>query len=295
MTAKIMHMSTQGMKGSNAPLAVIALAVLGSFALGSTIHLHLQREELEAEVTTERNNVERARSGQQLMQVELLETKALLERTRQQGVVAQETITAMEQRLNETLARAESLERAADRSSRRNAEMAELREAAQQLRDELDRARANEIELRTTADRAIADRDVLAARLEQREAAAIMVNNAGLDATKGKKGRLTVVARRTREVRMAFDLPEALARGANYRIIAPDGSVFDGGEPVVSTGGMPADATASASGMASPIFKRSTAHVDLRFRTTERLKPGAYRVEVLSGPDHLQTLQLNLR
>ncbi|HPF89572.1 MAG: hypothetical protein H6590_08390 [Flavobacteriales bacterium] len=288
-------MSTQGRKGRNKRLAMAALVLIGSSAVGSTIHLHLQREELEAEMTTERNNAERARSGQQLMQVKLLEATALLERTRQQGAVAQETITAMEQRLNETLARAESLERAADHSSRRNAELAELREAAQQLRDELDRARANEIELRTTADRAIADRDVLAARLEQREAAALMVDNAGLDATKGRKGRLTVVARRTREVRMAFDLPEALAREANYRIIAPDGSVFDGGEPVVSTGGIPADATASTSGMASPVAKHPTSHVDLRFRTTERLKPGAYRVEVLSGSDHLQTLQLNLR
>ena len=289
-----MHMSTLGKKGGNTRLAIAAIAFIGSSALGSIIYLHLQREELQAEVTTERNNAESARSGQQLMQVKLLETTTLLEKERQEGIIVQEALAAMERRLNETLARAESLERGADRSARRNAELAELREAAQQLRDELDHARATEVELRTKADRAVADRDVLAARLEQREAAALMVNNAGLDATKGRKGRLTVVARRTREVRMAFDLPKALANEAHYRITAPDGRVFDGADPLVSKVGGSADATASLSGTGGSAG-HGTSRVDLRFRTKERLKPGAYRVEVLSGRDLLQTLQLNLR
>lgn len=293
--AKTIHMSTEEKNTGSKRTTPVVLALIALGALGSTTYLLKHQAELEALVTDERSGRERAQAGQQMMEARLLETGQLLETARQEGVTAKEAIASLESRLQETLDRAGALEREAGRNASAKRELADLRSAAQQLRDELDRTRANENELRASVDRANADRDALAAKLEQRDAAALMVNNAGLDAVKGRKGKLTVVARRTKEVRMAFDLPQAMAGSARYRIIAPNGKEYNGAEPVISKAEFPADATASVGGVARPGAAIRSSRVNLKFQAKEKLKPGAYRVEVLSDRDHLQTLQLNLR
>lgn len=271
-------------------LILFGIITLG--ALGYSGHSFLRQADLEAAAALERGNVSKALAGQRNAAERLHTTALLLGDANARNMEARAHIGAMEARLQEAEERARALAGRAQESSARSRELTDLRTVTRELRDELEHALDAEGRLRAEIELARAERDALAHRLELQEAGAMIVNNAEVDALMGRRRKLTVKARRTREVHMAFDLPVAMAGGVNYRIFAPDGTECPGVEPVVAHTSIPANATASAglSGMPS-----ATERVDLRFKTGDRLRPGSYRIEVRSGKDELQTIRLNLR
>ncbi|MBK6883416.1 MAG: hypothetical protein IPH05_10825 [Flavobacteriales bacterium] len=294
-------MTTQQNNSDRTSTALIACALITLGALGSATYLYVQYDGLEDAVAQGRLALDNALAEQRTAQTLVLDTRSLLDQAQQRrgggGRRNWRPGGAPPPRrkdlsLNE--ARAASLEQTIGRNATQSKELAELRSTAQGLRDQLALALELELDLRMAADKAKADRDLLAHQLDEREVGASMVNNAELTALRGKKGKLTVKARRTNEVYMAFDLPGSLASGAHFTMTSPKGKQYSSAEPVVSASRHRSDATASVGLVAKP-DAANTSHVDLKFRPTEKMQPGIYRIEVRSGKDYLQTVFLSLR
>ncbi|HQW07348.1 MAG TPA: hypothetical protein PLV08_15065 [Flavobacteriales bacterium] len=287
-------MTTQQNNSDRTSTALIACALITLGALGSATYLYVQYDGLEDAVAQGRLALDNALAEQRTAQTLVLDTRSLLDQAQQKELDDMERIAALEKDLSLNEARAASLEQTIGRNATQSKELAELRSTAQGLRDQLALALELELDLRMAADKAKADRDLLAHQLDEREVGASMVNNAELTALRGKKGKLTVKARRTNEVYMAFDLPGSLASGAHFTMTSPKGKQYSSAEPVVSASRHRSDATASVGLVAKP-DAANTSHVDLKFRPTEKMQPGIYRIEVRSGKDYLQTVFLSLR
>ncbi len=287
-------MTTQQNNSDRTSTALIACALITLGALGSATYLYVQYDGLEDAVAQGRLALDNALAEQRTAQTLVLDTRSLLDQAQQKELDDMERIAALEKDLSLNEARAASLEQTIGRNATQSKELAELRSTAQGLRDQLALALELELDLRMAADKAKADRDLLAHQLDEREVGASMVNNAELTALRGKKGKLTVKARRTNEVYMAFDLPGSLASGAHFTMTSPKGKQYSSAEPVVSASRHRSDATASVGLVAKP-DAANTSHVDLKFRPTEKMQPGIYRIEIRSGKDYLQTVFLSLR
>ena len=287
-------MTTQQNNSDRTSTALIACALITLGALGSATYLYVQYDGLEDAVAQGRLALDNALAEQRTAQTLVLDTRSLLDQAQQKELDDMERIAALEKDLSLNEARAASLEQTIGRNATQSKELAELRSTAQGLRDQLALALELELDLRMAADKAKADRDLLAHQLDEREVGASMVNNAELTALRGTKGKLTVKARRTNEVYMAFDLPGSLASGAHFTMTSPKGKQYSSAEPVVSASRHMSDATASVGLVAKP-DAANTSHVDLKFRPTEKMQPGIYRIEVRSGKDYLQTVFLSLR
>ncbi|MCC6911470.1 MAG: hypothetical protein IT224_05535 [Flavobacteriales bacterium] len=287
-------MTTQQNNSDRTSTALIACALITLGALGSATYLYVQYDGLEDAVAQGRLALDNALAEQRTAQTLVLDTRSLLDQAQQKELDDMERIAALEKDLSLNEARAASLEQTIGRNATQSKELAELRSTAQGLRDQLALALELELDLRMAADKAKADRDLLAHQLDEREVGASMVNTAELTALRGKKGKLTVKARRTNEVYMAFDLPGSLASGAHFTMTSPKGKQYSSAEPVVSASRHRSDATASVGLVAKP-DAANTSHVDLKFRPTEKMQPGIYRIEIRSGKDYLQTVFLSLR
>lgn len=122
------------------------------------------------------------------------------------------------------------------------------------------------------------------------------VNNSLVIATKGKKKeKLTVKARRTDQLHVDLDLPEAFAKQVRTKITGPNGKVYESNEPTITAtnavnGG---DATASAGGGVG--IQRRMSRVSMKVDPKEKLLPGTYRIDVYSGSKYLGTTRTTLR
>jgi hypothetical protein len=217
-------MTTQQNNSDRTSTALIACALITLGALGSATYLYVQYDGLEDAVAQGRLALDNALAEQRTAQTLVLDTRSLLDQAQQKELDDMERIAALEKDLSLNEARAASLEQTIGRNATQSKELAELRSTAQGLRDQLALALELELDLRMAADKAKADRDLLAHQLDEREVGASMVNNAELTALRGKKGKLTVKARRTNEVYMAFDLPGSLASGAHFTMTSPKGN-----------------------------------------------------------------------
>jgi len=219
--------------------------------------------------------------------------------TKERAFEAEQRALDLERRL---AAAAQSMPKGAngsrtDTGRRMKSELAEALEAQERLRRELDGARDGQRSLQDQLNMLRADRDALAARLGQQQQGARMVNNASVEAVRGKRQHLTVRARRTNEIRMAFDLPEEVARTANFKIVSPGGRTFEGGNPALSlTSGDENDGALAARFMLAGESGQDRAkRVHLLFKPEKRLEPGTYRIDICSGETYLNTVMLNLR
>ena len=288
-------METKNTKSKAKTATIVALALLATGAIGTTAYIHDQQSALEQEVRSALADKDNALAEQQAAMARLTITSDLLSRTEQKNAEAMNSNADLISKLEKAEARASELASIGVRNAKQAKELADLKLTAQQLRDKLKDAQATELDLRTAADRANADREALAHQLDLRDAGARMVNNAQVDALKGKKAKITVKARRANELHMAFDLPEALASGANFTITSPKGTEYTGQDPSVSTSRAMNESTASATATGKASKAASTARVDLKFNPKKKLEPGVYRIDVSSGKDYLQTFYLNLR
>lgn len=220
-----------------------------------------------------------------------------LGRTQNEHSAALQRLADLERRMQEAQARANGLEGKAKGLERTRKELAEANAERDRLAQELEALRANDRNLRDQLAQARSDRDNLAAQMERQQMGAQMVNNAAVDAVRGKRERLTVVARRTREIRMAFDLPQHMAPQASFQIISPKGRKYQGADPALSWSvEKPVHEPLAAVNLVegAPAGARAS-RVHMRFDPKEKLEPGVYRIDVFAGGTYLNTVLLRLR
>jgi hypothetical protein len=276
----------------------ITLAMLTAAALGTAYHFHDAYTGQQAAMDQGRLSHERLLGEKLQLEKQVIEVDGRLSVERTERTEAEQRVQDLERRVKEALDRQRGLEARARQADRAAKRAKELESANGALNGELSSARASVQELRAELDRMRSERDALAAQVEARSQSAWMVNNAVVEALRGRKGRLTVKARRTNEIRMAFDLPKEMAQHANFRVITPDGSAFAGSDPALSMDidTTPDDAALAAVDLTAGMLPgEPTARVHLKFDPDRRLQPGTYRIDVRSGDTYLNTVLLNLR
>jgi hypothetical protein len=279
------------------PVTLIVLALLAAGALATTAFLMTERASYRKGADTIKLDQERSLGEKLQLEKRLMEQGVISTRDKGTMIEYEGRIADLERRVQEAKDRNRSLEGKANGYDRMRKELAEQKALHAALEARASAQQLNEQELRAQLDRLAADRDALQARIEQQRSGAQMVNNAVVDATHGRKAKLTVKARRTKDLRMAFDLPEHLAANAGFKIITPGGKSYTGNDPSISMTMDSVEPEALASIELMPALSHGirASRVNLKFTPKTRLEPGTYRIDVWSGDTYLNTVLLNLR
>jgi hypothetical protein len=276
---------------------IAALAFLSLCAFATTMYLWNQNREMAANVNNGKLYGERLFAEKLQLEKHIIELNSHLDRRQEALEGSEQRVDELRRRVEEAVQRSRGLQHLTTKNDALTKEVAGLKAVKEQLELELSTAGNNERYLQGQLGQVTSERDSLMVSLEERKAGAGMVNNAEVDALRGKKGRLTVIARRTREIRMAFDLPPSLAQGTTFNIITPDGQSIKGSDPRISMSidDAGSESLASINCMAGSLGNERASRVHLRYTPTDKLKAGTYRIDVMSGGDHLNSVLLNLR
>lgn len=282
-------------RGRHVPLIILGALTAG--ALATTVHFWRQQGQRQADVDQGRLRHERLLGEKLELEKRVADASGRLGSERQDRQEAEQRVLDLERRLLEAEERQRALTARAHRADRSDRKARELEAELTRLHSDLGASRQEVDDLRLALDRLRGERDALNARLASQATGALLLNNATVEAVRGSKRRLTVKARRTQQIRMAFDLPAGLAEAANVRITAPDGKVYGSGDPVLSLaqGDQGEGALASIDLTAGAMPEDGKARVHLRFDPEHKLKPGTYRIDVRSAETYLNTVMLNLR
>lgn len=276
-----------------------AIIALGLISMASLFTAFQQRQlglSFRSTAEKERLASERLMGDKLQLEKQIGELEKRLVREKEMANGNRSTIADLEQRVKEAKERHRDLEHRARRNDRTQKDLATSEKALGELRGQLANAQGRAEDLERQLAKLQMERDGLIADLADQRNARTMVNNAQLEALRGKKGKLTVVAKRTKQIRMAFDLPEELASAANFKLIAPGGKTYESGEAAISMSIDAAeDEPIAAIDMVEGIPTKRASRVHLKFTPEKKLEPGTYRIDVRSGEHYLSTVLLELR
>lgn len=278
-------------------VTIAALAFLSLLGFAAAVHFGIADADKVAGLNVSRLTNERLLAEKLQLEKSLVETNRELAAEQDVRASVEQQAANMRRRVTEANLRTARYEAAARGRKRSAKEVNELNTTIRELQAELVAASTTEHDLREEVASITKRYDALASEFEAQKATQWSVENAEVDAHRGKKGRLTVVARRTREIRMAFDLPNSAAPGASFRITAPDGRNYTVGDPAISwtIDPMEPEPLAALATVPLDLSDDRTARVQLKFISKDRLQPGPYRIDVMVGGAHLNTVLLNLR
>ncbi|MEZ5014351.1 MAG: hypothetical protein R2794_08675 [Chitinophagales bacterium] len=109
-------------------------------------------------------------------------------------------------------------------------------------------------------------------------------------ATKGKKEKQTIKAKRTDDIMCSFSVPEEMADQISFRIVAPTGKKI-GDERISTNIVQQENLTASIDPSGVKLNKR----VEMHFRPEEKLEGGIYKIEVYNKDMYVGSCQVQLK
>lgn len=125
---------------------------------------------------------------------------------------------------------------------------------------------------------------------------ALTANNYRVDATRGKKDKLTIKARSARSLKLGFDVPLEVVESINFRINTPAGKVISSADESVAIE-MIEDGTtllASTEEIGIDIFKVSK-RIEMTYLPKEKLKAGIYKIDVYNKDLYMGSCQVRLK
>ena len=123
---------------------------------------------------------------------------------------------------------------------------------------------------------------------------ALAINNYRIDATK-KNDQLTVVARKTKNLKMAFDLPQHIASNINFKVRTPDGKIIDKSDAALAYGIVENGGDLSASIQPLPVDMKVSKRIEMSYQPKEKLKKGVYTIDIMNGDTYISSCQVKLR
>ena len=125
---------------------------------------------------------------------------------------------------------------------------------------------------------------------------AFAANNYRMEASRGKSEKLTVVARKTKRLKMGFDLPQNVVENVQFKIQTPDGKVIDKQEDGLTATLMDiedgSDLIASLEPMGS--FE-VTRRIEMKYEPKKKLSKGVYTIDIYNGETYMVSCQVKLR
>lgn len=130
----------------------------------------------------------------------------------------------------------------------------------------------------------------LAANLEL--LSSITADNYLVETTR-KKGKLTVVAKRTKKMGVTFKVPENMVETISFKITKPDGTSIDGNSKDVAI-----SITDDTERLYASLGKREikvSKRIEMTYEPKERLKSGVYKVEIYNREKYIGSCNVKLR
>lgn len=129
----------------------------------------------------------------------------------------------------------------------------------------------------------------------------IISDNYGVEAHR-KKDKLTINAKRTKEIELGFDVPAEMSENLSFTITSPEGKQLSSNQSKTITYAVLSDfefsdetATASLSGGLSEKEIKSKKHVVLTYKPETRLNRGLYQISIFSEGTHIGSSVIRLK
>jgi hypothetical protein len=119
------------------------------------------------------------------------------------------------------------------------------------------------------------------------------VDHSQIQALKGKAGKLTVRARKTKKLIANFEVPSNL-KNLSFRLIDSKGNLLTADEGTIASTILPSDNNFTASTDASMLGNRLQ-KVEMIYLPKEKLKTGVYTVEILNDNLYVGSLKVKLK
>lgn len=187
-----------------------------------------------------------------------------------------------------------------NKSKKLEAELAEMRKAKGELENQIAIHNETIKKLRGENEQlsmnAASLKEKYEALVASSKVANAIANNWKVETTKGKRDRLTVVARRTNKISMGFDVPQNLVENINFKITAPNGAPLPEGDRL-SYAVIDNDSDFVASASPSIETYEVTKRIEMTYRpkAKEKLVPGIYRIDVYEKNVYINSYQVRLR
>ncbi len=266
-------------------------------ALGGIVYMHDTNTSLETLLDNNRLKSETLLSEKLMLDKEIKDLRADINAQKGKSKALDAALSkaqmALEQKERELRNRSKNEVKAKD--------LDELRKIKTQLEAEKNELYSNLNQVLAEKDRLI---EALAAANSQNKSLndkvsfmeALAINNMRVDATK-RNEKLTVVARKTRQLNMAFDLPQHLANDVQFKLRTPSGAMIDHTDAALSWHeviGQQGEYTASIELMQPGDLKVSK-RMEMRYEPKDRLQRGLYTIDVYNGKTYVASCQVRLR
>jgi DNA repair exonuclease SbcCD ATPase subunit len=124
--------------------------------------------------------------------------------------------------------------------------------------------------------------------------AAMVLDNYRVEASKGKKGKLTITARKTNKLSVGFDLPSGIAENIKFRITTPAGKTIHENDETIGMKVVDNEVLVASLSPLSGQFEVSK-RVEMTYKPQERLQSGIYKIDIYNNSTYVGSCQIKLR
>jgi hypothetical protein len=112
-----------------------------------------------------------------------------------------------------------------------------------------------------------------------------------IETLKGKKERLTVMARKTKKMKVNVEIPADL-NAVTFRVKNPDGLILNENDGTIASR-IVEDPSLLADGAA--VNGKPVKKIEMEFNPSRKLAPGIYTIEILNDNEYVGSMQVSLR
>ena len=175
---------------------------------------------------------------------------------------------------------------------------ADLDKTLARLNEELSALQSENYNLRTVLAMMEANNEQLA--VNNKNLTRMIVNNLEAEAQK-KNNKLTVNARKTKEIVLAFEVPASMSEQLKFNIVFPDGKQVASNNSKSITYAVNhkdfvfSDAEVVASTQNLFVKSDDSKQIALSYKADSKLKPGTYQIDIYSENEYLGSCRMKLK
>lgn len=125
---------------------------------------------------------------------------------------------------------------------------------------------------------------------------AFAVNNYRVETSRGKNDKLTVVARKTKRLKMGFDLPQTVVENIQFKIKTPEGKVIDKEEEGLTATIVDMEDGSDLIASLEPMGDfEVTRRIEMKYEPKKKLGKGVYTIDIYNGTTYMVSCQVKLR
>ncbi len=125
---------------------------------------------------------------------------------------------------------------------------------------------------------------------------AFAANNYRVESSRGKNDKLTVVARKTKKLKMGFDLPQTVVENIQFKIKTPEGKVIDKEEDGLTATIVDMEDGSDLIASLEPMGDfEVTKRIEMKYEPKKKLSKGVYTIDIYNGTTYMVSCQVKLR